>query len=74
MLRRQISLGGVQLEDKQTKSPLFTRQMSQIADQGYKAAQDGDESDHTEVGPEPDDAHLVSHLFITFLNNLTVFV
>ena len=38
VLRRQISLGGVQLEDKQTKSPLFTRQMSQIADQGYRAA------------------------------------
>ena len=61
VLKRRISLGCVQLVDSISKSPLFTRQMSQIGEHGYRAADkspDASEIDKSESQVEPDAAEL----------------
>jgi len=60
-MQRLIKQGSMRLEDANTKSPVFTRQMSKIGEQGYRAAVGSPgASDHdvSEIGPEPEDAEL----------------
>ena len=69
VLRKQITSGSINLVDKDTKSPLYTRQMSKIGEQGYRAAQgspgaDSLDENMSQLGPEePDEAELVSSGF-----------
>mmetsp|Transcript_42868 Transcript_42868/g.56685 ORF Transcript_42868/g.56685 Transcript_42868/m.56685 type:complete len:94 (-) Transcript_42868:117-398(-) len=66
MLRKQITSGSINLVDKDSKQPVYTRQMSKIGEQGYRAAQGSpgadellDEDDVSQMGPdEPDEAEL----------------
>ena len=67
VLQRRITEGSIQLVDSETKSPVFTRQMSKIGERGYLAAIESPGasargSSRAENDVEPEDAELVSAL------------
>ena len=67
VLQRRITEGSIQLVDSETKSPVFTRQMSKIGERGYLAAIESPAasemgSSRAENDVEPEDAELVSAL------------
>jgi len=62
VLKRRITDKSIQLVDAD-KSPLFTKQMSQIGEKGYRAGLESpgaSSADATHRGVEPEDAELVS--------------
>ena len=67
VLQRRITEGSIQLVDSETKSPVFTRQMSKIGERGYLAAIESPGasemgSSRAEIDVEPEEAELVSAL------------
>ena len=87
VLQRRITEGSIQLVDSETKSPVFTRQMSKIGERGYLAAIESPGasemgSSRAEIDVEPEEAELVSAhysralhaVLLLFLTNCLLFV
>ena len=80
LLQRRITDKSIQLVDQRSGNPVFTRQMSKIGEQGYRAAQQSPNASEMDAsilgGPEPEEAELVSEtiLMAQKLNHLTACV
>jgi hypothetical protein len=45
VLKRRLTEGSIELVDKETSSPVYTRQLSKIGDRGYNVVRDSPGSD-----------------------------
>ena len=76
VLKRRITDGSIELVNSDTQAPVFTRQLTKIATQGYRAANGSPMPTETDGASQldPEEAELVSKaLFCRFINRFAVF-